>query len=548
MQNFEITGQLVDLHQQRIYAACITVQDGIIASIQPLADSSTKSPFIMPGFIDSHVHIESSLLVPAAFAPLAVVHGTVATISDPHEIANVCGMRGIDFMIESGKQVPFKFYFGAPSCVPATVFETAGATISTKDVETLLAREEILYLSEMMNFPGVLFEDPDVMAKIEAAKKTGKVIDGHAPGLRGEKAKQYIEAGQKGKVIISTDHECFELAEAEDKIQFGMKIIIREGSAAKNFETLIPLIEKYPTQILFGSDDKHPDNLLEGHINQLCARAVAKGYDLFSILRAACVNPVEHYKLDVGLLRVGDPADFITVKDLQSFTVSNCYINGNQVAKDGQSMISFAGTTSINQFNRVPVAVKDLEWKADPTKPTCQVIVAQDGQLVTGRITQTPLIKDNCIISDTERDLLKIVVVNRYHQAPIAMALIKNFGLTRGAIASSVAHDSHNIVAVGANDESLCEAINLIIAQKGGLSAVDTHEKQILPLPVAGLMSDKSGKEVAAAYTKLDQFSKKLGSPLRSPFMTLSFMSLLVIPSLKLSDKGLFDGEKFTFI
>jgi adenine deaminase len=548
MQNFEISGQLVDLHQQSIYPVCITVNNGKITAIQPLENVAVKSPFIMPGFVDSHVHIESSLLVPAAFAPLAVVHGTVATISDPHEIANVCGMDGIEFMIESGKQVPFKFYFGAPSCVPATVFETAGATISVAAVENLLARKEIHYLSEMMNFPGVLFKEPEVMAKIEAAQKAGKVIDGHAPGLRGEKAKQYMEAGHEGKVIISTDHECFELAEAEEKIRLGMKIIIREGSAAKNFETLIPLIEKYPNSILFGSDDKHPDNLLQGHINQLCARAVAKGYDLYAVLRAACVHPVEHYNLEVGLLRVGDPADFITVKDLESFKVTSCYINGKQVAKDGQSMISFAGTAVINQFNRAPLTVKDLKWKTDSTKPTCEVIVAQDGQLVTGRITQAPLVEDNCIVSDLERDLLKIVVVNRYHQAPIAMALIKNFGLTRGAIASSVAHDSHNIVAVGADDESLCECINLIIEKKGGLSAVNSHEKQILPLPVAGLMSDKSGEEVAATYTKLDQFSKQLGSTLRSPFMTLSFMALLVIPSVKLSDKGLFDGEKFEFI
>lgn len=336
MQTFEVSGQLVDLHQKRIYPATIRVEAGRIAAITPLSTSANEAPYIMPGFIDSHVHIESSLLVPAAFAPLAVVHGTVATISDPHEIANVCGMEGIDFMIQSGKQVPFKFYFGAPSCVPATAFETAGATINVFHVETLLARKEIMYLSEMMNFPGVLFKDPEVMAKIEAAKKAGKVIDGHAPGLRGEKAKQYIEAGQEGKVIISTDHECFELEEAEEKIRHGMNIIIREGSAAKNFDSLIPLLEKYPDKIMFGSDDKHPDNLIEGHINELCARALSKGHDLFSILRAACVNPVEHYKLDVGLLRVSDPADFITVKNLQSFTVDKCYINGIQVAHEGR--------------------------------------------------------------------------------------------------------------------------------------------------------------------------------------------------------------------
>ena len=548
MSSFEVTGQLVDLHQRQIYHACIRIEAGRIKSIDPTANKISEGPFILPGFIDSHVHIESSLLVPAAFAPLAVVHGTVATVSDPHEIANVCGMEGVDFMIQNGQEVPFKFYFGAPSCVPATAFETAGANLGVADVEKLLSRKEIVYLSEMMNFPGVLFQDPEVMNKIAAARKAGKVIDGHAPGLRGEDAKKYMEAGQEGQVTISTDHECFMLDEAEEKINYGMKIIIREGSAARNFDTLIPLIEKYPDRIMFGSDDKHPDNLLEGHINQLCARAIAKGYNLFSVLRAACLNPVEHYQMEVGLLRVGDPADFILVDDLQSFRVSQTYINGALVADHGKSLIEYRGTTPINQFSRSPVSKADLQWNANKENNNCEVIEALDGQLVTGRISMEPLIIDNCIISDTERDILKIVVVNRYHEAPAAKALIKNFGLRRGAIASSVAHDSHNIVAVGADDESLCEAINLIIGEKGGLSAVDGNEKHILPLPVAGLMSDRSGPEVAAAYTKLDQFSKSLGSPLRSPFMTLSFMALLVIPELKLSDKGLFDGKRFQFV
>ena len=548
MSSFQITGQLVDLHQQRIYPACITVESGRIQSIEALSDNSSKGPFIMPGFVDSHVHIESSLLVPSAFASLAVIHGTVATISDPHEIANVCGMEGVNFMIENGRQVPFKFYFGAPSCVPATVFETAGAHLDVKDVEELLARKEIVYLSEMMNFPGVLFNDPEVMGKIAAARKAGKVIDGHAPGLRGEEAKKYIEAGWEGQVTISTDHECFLLEEAEEKINYGMKIIIREGSAARNFDTLIPLLKKYPDQLMFGSDDKHPDNLVEGHINQLCASALTRGYDLFSVLRAACVNPVEHYQMEVGQLRVGDPADFIVVEDLQSFRVKQTYINGQLVAQEGQSLIPFAGTKVINQFNRSPLRITDLEWKVPANTTTCEVIEALDGQLVTNRITAPPLLKNNCIVSDPERDLLKIVVVNRYQEAPVAMALIKNFGLLRGSIASSVAHDSHNIVAVGVDDASLCQAINLVIQEKGGLSAVDCDHQHILPLPVAGLMSDRGGLEVAAAYTKLDLFSKSLGSTLRSPFMTLSFMALLVIPEIKLSDKGLFDGKNFRFI
>jgi adenine deaminase len=548
MSSFEITGQLVDLHQQRIRPACIRVEAGRIASIESRPPANSKGPFLLPGFVDSHVHIESSLLVPAAFASLAVVHGTVATVSDPHEIANVCGMEGVEFMIQNGRQVPFKFHFCAPSCVPASAFETAGARLGVAEVAALLARKEIVGLGEIMNYPGVLLQDPEVMAKIAAARRAGKVIDGHAPGLRGEEARKYIESGREGEVTISTDHECFMLAEAEEKIRHGMKIIIREGSAACNFDALIPLMEKHADRIMFGSDDKHPDNLLEGHINQLCARAVAGGHDLFSVLRAACLNPVRHYLLDVGLLRAGDPADFILVEDLQSFRVTQTYINGELAAENGRSLIAYKGTTVINQFRRSPLRTADLHWKAGAEGAACDVIEARDGQLVTGRISAQPLVRDDGIISDPERDLLKIAVVNRYHEAPVAMALIRNFGLRRGAIASSVAHDSHNIIAVGADDESLCEAINLIIGENGGLSAVDGIGQHILPLPVAGLMSDRSGPEVAAAYARLDQAAKALGSPLRSPFMTLSFMALLVIPELKLSDQGLFDGSRFELV
>jgi adenine deaminase len=543
---FSITGNLVDVWKKTIYPAEIIVEDGVIRSVRPCKKSDLKTEaFILPGFVDSHVHIESSMLVPSEFARLAVVHGSVGTVSDPHEIANVCGMAGVAFMIENGNQVPFKFNFGAPSCVPATIFETAGALLDSNDVTALLAKDEIKYLSEMMNFPGVLFKDPEVMKKIAAAHAAGKPVDGHAPGLMGEQAKQYIEAG------ISTDHECFTAAEAVDKLQHGMKILIREGSAAKNFEALIELLGDHPKMIMFCSDDKHPDSLVEGHIDQLCARAVAKGIDVFAVLRAACINPVLHYSLDIGLLREGDPADFIIVKDLIDFKVIQTYIDGELVAENGRSFIKTADTKPINCFDCQEIGTGDLKIKlgAYPEKEgKIPVIEALDGQLITNRLELPGKLNNGEWISDTSQDILKMVVVNRYHAAPVAKCFIKNFGFRSGAIASSVAHDSHNIVAVGVDDESLAKAINLVIKEQGGVSCVTATGTKVLGLPVAGLMSHHDGYEVAKAYTEIDAMAKALGSSLGAPFMTLSFMALLVIPHLKLSDKGLFDGDSFSFV
>jgi adenine deaminase len=580
MNSFSISGNLVDVHQNKIYPAIIIVENGKIISIKETPDSELPTQnYILPGFIDSHVHIESSMLVPSEFARLAVVHGTVSTVSDPHEIANVCGMEGVEFMIENGKTVPFKFNFGAPSCVPATIFETAGASLDSDDVEKLLQRDEIKYLSEMMNFPGVLNEDEEVMKKITSARRLLKPVDGHAPGLRGEQARLYIAGGKTSpnpseggasasdtrnisskykdfqnpplegrEVIISTDHECFTKEEALDKLQNGMKIIIREGSAAKNFEALIDLLNDYPNQMMFCSDDKHPDSLVVGHINQLCARAVAKGIDLFKILKAACVNPVLHYKLDVGLLREGDAADFIIVKDLEKFEVMKTIINGELVASDGKSKIEAGKSKVINNFSCSKKKVEDYEikWNGEKEIP---VIVALDGQLITNKLFAEPVINNNSIISNPDKDILKIVVVNRYYNTPIAKVFIKNFGLKKGAIASSVAHDSHNIVAVGVDDESICKAVNLVIEKQGGVTAVSAQKEMILALPVAGLMSNEDGYKVAEAYTAIDKMVKEeLGSTLSAPFMTLSFMALLVIPHLKLSDKGLFDGDRFEFV
>lgn len=542
MSSFSITGNLVDVHQKRIYPAEIKVEEGKIISIKEIHDlHGNPANFILPGFIDAHVHIESSMLVPSEFARLAVVHGTVATVSDPHEIANVCGLPGVAFMIRDGKTVPFKFHFGAPSCVPATHFETAGATLDPDDVKKLLENDDIFYLSEMMNFPGVLHEDADVLKKIAAAHHLLKPVDGHAPGLRGEDAKKYIAAG------ISTDHECFTGEEALDKLQNGMKIIIREGSAAKNFEALIHLLHEYPDQMMFCSDDKHPDSLVKEHINALCVRAIAKGIDIFKVLQAACVNPVHHYKMKVGLLKEGDAADFITVKDLKDLEVVETYIDGRLVAKNGKTKIESGRSETINNFSCTKKNITDFEfaWK---NEDKIFVIEALDGQLITNKLLQTPKIEYGKILANTQNDILKIVVVNRYKDVQVAKGLIKNFGLKNGALASSVAHDSHNIVAVGVDDESISQAVNMVIEHKGGVSFAGDDEEMILPLPVGGLMSNQDGYKVAEQYSLIDHLAKKAGSNLSAPFMTLSFMALLVIPHLKLSDLGLFDGDKFELV
>lgn len=545
-QNFKMTSlkaNIIDLHVRSIYAAEIIFDDKIREIIKISDETDKNLPYILPGFIDAHVHIESSMLIPSEFARLAVVHGTVATISDPHEIANVCGVDGVKFMIQNGKKVPFKFHFGAPSCVPATVFETAGATIDSDAVHHLLSSPDIFYLSEMMNFPGAINGDEEVLKKIRAAQDLNKPIDGHAPGLRGGDLKKYISRG------ISTDHECFTLDEALEKIQFGMKIIIREGSAAKNFEALHPLITTHPNMVMFCSDDKHPDELAEGHINRLVSRALAKGHDLFDVLNAACVQPVTHYAMNVGLLKKGDPADFIITENINEFNINATYINGSKVAENGKTLISgIKDENKPNHFHCERKSVSDLNISKSTHHYPFPVIEALDGQLITNKLNLQPATFNDTWVSKVDDDILKIVVVNRYRQAPIAKGFIKSFGLQNGAIASSVAHDSHNIVAVGVDDDSIIRAINLVIDYKGGVSLVNQETEKIVPLPIAGLMSDIDGYEVARKYAEIDKAAKKLGTTLRSPYMTLSFMALLVIPHLKLSDKGLFDGDRFTIL
>ncbi len=532
-----ISGQLVDLHQRTIYPASITVENGKISSIKRL--DHAPDLFILPGFVDAHVHIESSMLVPYEFARVALCHGTVATVSDPHEIANVLGVDGVLYMLENAKDAKLKFCFGAPSCVPATSFETAGAVLDAKAVGALLERDDIWYMSEMMNYPGVLFNDAEVMEKIRLAHAIGKPVDGHAPGLMGDDAAKYIAAG------ISTDHECYTLEEALGKIGHGMKILIREGSAARNYAALHPLLKSHPEFCMFCCDDKHPDQLLVEHIDAHVRKSIALGYNLFDVLRTASVNPVEHYKLPVGLLREGDAADFIVCEDLTQFKTTMTVVNGTIVSENGHCYLLPRKHTTPNAFNCSPKRPEDFLIPAEGTQ--VRIIEALDGQLITREVTEIAAMENGFAVSHVERDVLKIAVVNRYSDAPPALAFIRNFGLTRGAIASSVAHDSHNIIVVGTDDVSIARAVNLLVENTGGLSLVDGNDEHVIGLPVAGLMSDQDCKTIGHAYAAIDRKAKLLGSKLGAPYMTLSFMALLVIPQLKLSDKGLFDGATFRF-
>jgi len=534
-------GRLVDLHRRRIFPAEIAIDEGRIAGIREVAEAPER--YLIPGFVDAHVHVESSMLPPREFARIAMRHGTVGSVSDPHEIANVLGVAGVEFMLEEAAGTPFKFCFGAPSCVPATCFETAGAALDAAAVAALLARDDIGYLSEVMNWPGVLARDPEVMAKIAAAQAVGKPVDGHAPGLRGKAAARYAAAG------IQTDHECFTLDEALDKIAAGMLIAIREGSAARNFDALAPLLRSHPERCMLCTDDIHPNALVRGHIDRLVARAVAGGTDVFDVLRAACVRPVEHYRLPIGLLRVGDPADFAIVGDLREFRVIETWIDGRCVARDGESLLAYRRAAAVNRFHTRAVPESELSIRHGGEWASVNVIEAADGQLITGRSVARLTVRDGAIACDVTADVLKIVVVNRYAAAaPPAVGFIRGFGLKRGAIASSVAHDSHNVIAVGTNDAELRAAINAVMAARGGVCAASGDAVRALPLEIAGLMSLSPGDDVARDYEAIATMARGMGSPLRDPFMTLAFMALLVIPDLKMSDRGLFSGAAFQFV
>jgi len=536
-KSFTLSGQVVDVVSGNIFPGKVEVVHGKISSVIPCEVVETQ--FILPGLIDAHVHIESSMLVPAEFARLAVVHGTTATVSDPHEISNVLGLEGVDFMISNGKLSPFKFHFGAPSCVPATGFESSGAIISSAEIDKLLQRDDIFYLSEMMNFPGVIFGDEEVFRKLNSAKKHSKPVDGHAPGLDYEDIIKYAAVG------ITTDHECTSIEEAIHKINAGMHILIREGSAARNFDALVSLLATHPEKVMFCSDDKHPDDLVAGHINLLVKRAIKAGNDPIAVIRACTLNPVRHYKLPCGLLQPGDPADIAVVDDLEDFNILQTYINGELVSALGQSLLHSYKYNAPNRFLANNVKASDLEVKAG--KGQIKVIQAFDGDLVTKQLLADPALFNGNVVSDPARDILKITVINRYKPSKPAVAFIHGFGFKHGAMASTVAHDSHNIICVGTNDADMVAVINNLIEHKGGIAVTDGQNLEVLPLPVAGLMADIDGYEAAHKYEQINKKAVALGGHLKAPFMTLSFMALLVIPELKLSDKGLFDGTKFAF-
>lgn len=542
MENFKISGKIVDLFNERMYGGTLFVKDGRVERIEP--SDNVPHRFIMPGLIDAHVHIESSMLTPSRFARMVVPHGTIGVVTDPHEIANVLGIEGVQFMINDGKKVPFKFFFGAPSCVPATAFETSGAQLDAAAIQSLLESKDVYLLSEMMNFPGVIHKDPPVWEKLSAAKKLNKRIDGHAPGLSGEDLKKYVAAG------IETDHECATLEEALEKIKLGMKIQIREGSAARNFKNLAPLLNQHPDKVMLCTDDSHPDEILNyGHIDKIIRRGLQMGYNLFALLRAATINPVLHYNLPVGLLRPGDPADFIVVNALDAFDVQQTYING-QCVFNREEGVQFPLTpvTAINIFRTEPVGINQLRVMMPADKNLVKVIEVEDGELLTGSGRWTPTLNgEGEVIADTSADVLKLVVVNRYSNTPPSVGFVRNFGLKTGALASSVAHDSHNIVAVGTDDQMLVQAINALIDSGGGIIAARENETHLLSLPVAGLISLDEGEEVARRYQKLNRAAREMGTTLQAPFMTLSFLSLLVIPNLKLGDRGLFDVNTFSF-
>lgn len=532
-----VKGRLIDIHERRIYPARIETEGRLIKRIEPVDDCDEV--YIMPGLIDAHIHIESSMLVPGYFSMAAVSRGTTGVVADPHEIANVLGRKGVDFMIDDAERVPLKFYFGAPSCVPATALESSGAAVSPEEIEDLFNKKRVKFLGEMMNFPGVVAGDEEVMRKIQIARSKNLVVDGHAPGLSGEALEKYVAAG------ISTDHECSDIKEAQEKLSLGMKILIREGSAARNLDSLKKLIKSEPKNVMLCSDDLHPEMLVRRHLDRIVADLVKQGFDLFNVLACCTVNPVEHYGLDCGLLRPGDPADFIIVNSPSEMKILSTWIEGEEVFDGNKALFSYSGPEPVNNFNSSEIDASMI--KVRRLGNNLRVIEAYDGRLITGSglaLSGTGEFAE----ADQERDILKLVVKDRYKDAPPSTAFIRGFGIKNCAFASSVAHDSHNIICAGTSDELIVDAINAVIRMKGGMAVVRPGKTLTLRLPVAGIMSDLPAADVASEYEELTAFVAESGCRMSAPFMTLSFMALLVIPELKLSDRGLFDFRKFALV
>ncbi|REE28506.1 adenine deaminase [Methanothermobacter defluvii] len=532
-----IRGNILNVFTGDIYPAEIEVAGGRVRCVRSI--SGNFSVIILPGFIDAHLHIESSMLTPSSFAAAAIPHGTVSTISDPHEIANVMGVDGVRFMIDDAAATPMKFYFTAPSCVPATPFETAGAEITAREIEELLRMDSVVALGEMMNFPGVIAGDDGVMAKIEAARDLNMPVDGHAPLLSGDELCTYIGAG------ISTDHECVSPEEVLEKRRLGMKIMAREGSSARNLRDLAAAGCDFLV-----SDDIHPADLLEGHMDRILRRAVDYGIDPVSAVQMVTINPAEHYGLSTGAIAPGWDADFVVVDSLRDFNVKRVYIDGRPVAEEGRYLIKRrGGTRAPPRKLEVPdFPVERLDFRAEGDEATVRVIDVLDGQLITEESVATLEVEDGAVQADTSSDILRVSVLDRYGRGNISSGFVHGFGLQEGAIASTVAHDSHNLIVVGVDPELMKRAVDILKKAGGGLVAVAEDDHRVLQLPVAGLMSDGDVFEVADGFENLNTFTEQLGSRLSAPFMTMSFLSLLVIPRLKIGDRGLFDVEKFEFV
>ncbi|MCF8357528.1 MAG: adenine deaminase [Prolixibacteraceae bacterium] len=533
-----IEGNIVDVVKREIFKGRIFFENNIskIERIEYVNDTN----FILPGFIDAHLHIESTMLTPVEYSKIALKHGVIAAITDPHEIANVCGIDGINYMIDNAKKTPMKIYFGAPSCVPATPFENNGAIISAKEIEALFKSKKCFQLSEMMNFPGVINDDKDVWEKIKVAKKYNRKIDGHAPLLSGEGLKKYIEAG------ISTDHETTKLDEALEKIKDGMKIILRNSSASRDFLHLISLIETHPNKTMMCTDDCHPDDLEKGYINEMVKTAIEKGYNVFDVISIASKNAKDHYGTETGLLQLYDPADFIVIDNFKNFNIKKVFVNGIEQLNEDPIKKQNPKNEIINNFHQNKIFLNDVRFPSKNKKINAIRII--EDSIITKK--EKYQIKENVeyFESETEDDILKIVIVNRYKKAKPTVGFVNGFNLKKGAIGSSVAHDSHNIVVIGVSDKEICKAISSIQESKGGLVAVNGNETHLLPLPIGGIMSDKSCEEVSRQYKSLNNIAKEMGCKIHAPFMTLSFMSLLVIPEIKIGDMGLFDVNKFSFI
>lgn len=575
-----ITAMYLEVEFGDVYPGEIIIENGYFKEVIPIAcdDESLLDldydGILIPGFIDSHIHIESSKLTPTNFAKTVLPNGTTSVIADSHEIANVLGIEGVDFMVENGKDIPFDFYFAAPSCVPATTFETSGATLTVEDIEKLLSREEFVALGEMMNFPGVISGDEEVIRKLEIAQEKAKVIDGHAPLLNGEDLDKYISYG------ISTDHECSNIEEAFEKKNKGMKIMVREGSSAKNMEALLKEnnrlnywieyeqagndvdttldenLSNSPFDFLV-SDDINAKDLLNGHLNILVKKAVEYGLSVTEAIKMVTLNPAKHYGLNSGEIAPDKIANFSLVDNLEDLNVKKVWVHGELVAEDGKSLFESEDCELLNNFKLTQVNAEDFNPKFEKVdnggslmsqSTTVNIMVATNGELITDRIAEDLFVENNVIQPNIKRDILKITVLDRYGEGNITNGFIKGFGLKKGAIASSVAHDSHNVVVVGTSSEDMAKAVNLIVENKGGVVAVSDESEEVLPLPIAGLMSNKDSDYVAGKLQDLLDFTKELGCSLDSPFMTLSFMALLVIPSLKISDKGLFDLTEFSFV